>query len=116
MSIISNEIKAYNMQLVNTLTKINLQEYTTEFHTKFCSEYDISFMGYFMKLVEHEHEFIVEHDKLIEFGVSSANTSGMIKRMLDQFNFKEGKDFLLCNVAQQDLQKNMVAQTKKCTH
>jgi hypothetical protein len=70
-------------------------------------------MGYFMKLVEHEHEFIVEHDKLIEFGVSSANTSGMIKRMLDQFNFKEGKDFLLCNVAQQDLQKKHGGSNKK---
>lgn len=101
MSIISNEIKAYNMQLANTLTKIDLQDYITEFHTKFCSEYDISFMEYFMKLVEHEHEFIVDHEKLIEFGViTTSNKSNNIKRLLDQFNFKEGKDFNLLNVEQ----------------
>jgi hypothetical protein len=110
MSIISNEIKAYNMQLANTLTKIDLQDYITEFHTKFCSEYDISFMGYFMKLVEHEHEFIVEHEKLIEFGViTTSNKSNNIKRLLDQFNFKEGKDFNLLNIEQVRKKQNGVS-------
>ena len=100
MSNYDDEIKAYNMQLATTFTKVELTDYITELHNRFCTDIDISFMTYFMELVEHEHEFIVEHAKLIEFGVSGANTSGMIKRMLNQYKFEEDKHFRLCSVAQ----------------
>jgi hypothetical protein len=101
MSNYDNKIEMYNKQLANTFTKVDLIDYITELHNRFYSEYDISFMKYFMELVKHKNEFVVDHEKLIEFGVITTNRSSSIKLMLDQFNFKENENYLLHNVMQQ---------------
>ena len=93
-----NEIMAYNKQLADTLTNVTLSDYTTELHTRFYSNIDISFMKYFMDLIKCDNQFVVEHEKLIEFGVIITTRSNDIKRQMDQYEFEEGKDYLMHNV------------------
>jgi tetrahydromethanopterin S-methyltransferase subunit F len=115
MSNYDNEIVAYNKQLTDTLTKVDLTDYTTELHTRFYSNIDISFMEYFMELIKYKNQFVVEHEKLIEFGVITTTRSNDIKRQMDQYEFKDGKDYLLRNVAQQSESARGTKYTKKYT-
>ena len=58
----------YIQSLVQNETKLNLEEFFKDIHKKFYPNQDISFMKYFLELTDHEGEFYVNHEKLIEYG------------------------------------------------
>ena len=65
-----NNITEFNTYLSDNLKNIKLNEYFNLIHSQFYSKIDISFMDYFLELTNHENEFIVDHIKLQEYGVS----------------------------------------------
>jgi hypothetical protein len=59
----------FNNYLSNNLTKYNINKYFTKIHELFNNNVDISFMDYFLNLIEKKDEFCVKHQKLIEYGI-----------------------------------------------
>ena len=57
-------------------------------------------MDFFLELTEHENEFCVHHDKLVEYGVMTSGRSSATKGKLDQLELIEGVDFTLQDVLQ----------------
>ncbi len=96
----------FNTYLSINLSNLSLKDYFNKYHMEFnqgANAVDISFMDYFLYLCNHKSEFVVEHEKLKEYGViTNIGTSTKIKRSLEQFDLSENKDFLLSNVGQQD--------------
>ena len=64
-------------------------------HQKFYSNYDISFMEYFLELTTHEGEFVVHHEKLVEYGIMTSNRSSNMKQKLDALELVENIDYSL---------------------
>ena len=93
-----NNIREYNNNLINNLTKITLIDYFNDIHSKFYSNYDISFMNYFLEIVDKDGEFCIEHIKLQEYKVINTVKSSDIKRCLEQFNLIENEDYRVSNV------------------
>ena len=85
----------YIQGLVRNETKLSLQEFFTDIHQRFYSKQDISFMEYFLELTEHEGEFYVHHEKLVEYGVMSSKKSSHVKLKLDALELVEAIDYRL---------------------
>ncbi len=97
-------ISEYNKDLVSNLTRITLGEYFKTIHAQFHSKQDISFMEYFLELcLRDRDEFVVNHAKLIEYGVITSGRSSDVKNCLEQFNLQKDEDFRLRNVPQSRL-------------
>jgi hypothetical protein len=62
-------------------------------HQKFYSNYDISFMEYFLELTAHDGEFVVHHEKLIEYGIVTSKNSARVKDRLDDLGLVEDIDY-----------------------
>jgi len=90
----------YIQNLIQNETKLNLEDFFKSVHAKFYSNYDISFMKYFLELTEYEGEFIVHHSKLIEYGIVTSNRSSDIKEKLDNLRLAENEDYHLRDVPQ----------------
>ena len=88
-------IKQYIDNLVNNLHKISLNEFFIEFHRQFCPEKDISFMEYFLELCDHEGEFYVPHNKLIEYGIMTSIKSNKVKEKLDNLGLIENSNEII---------------------
>jgi hypothetical protein len=59
-------------------------------------------MEYFLELTEHEGEFYVHHEKLIEYGVMSSKRSSDVKVKLDALELVEDEEYsLLRDISQQ---------------
>lgn len=84
----------YVNQLVHSETKISLDEFFKNIHQKFYPKQDMFFMEYFLELVNHEGEFYVHHDKLVEFGVMSSTRSSSTDDKLIALGLKEDRDYL----------------------
>ncbi len=96
-----NNINEFNIDLSNKQVRIKLTEYFKEIHAKFYPDLDISFMDYFLDLTKNEGEFIVEHQKLQEYGVINTIKSSTIKQTLDKCLLTENEDYQVHNVMQQ---------------
>jgi hypothetical protein len=84
------------------------------FHDNFYNDENIEFMEYFLELVPKRKEFCVEQTKLQEYKVlNNIETSKDIKRCLKQYDLEEGVDYLLGNVAQQDIDNKHGGSNKK---
>jgi hypothetical protein len=57
-------------------------------------------LEYFLKLTENETEFIVHHEKLIEYGIMSSIRSSVVKEKLDALGLIENEDYHLQDVLQ----------------
>ena len=90
-----NNINEFNIDLSeNKSNEYSLNNYFKEIHAEFYTNIDISFMDYFLKLTKNEGEFIVEHQKLQEYGVlTTDNTSANIKKVLDRLFLVENEDY-----------------------
>ena len=81
--------------------KIQLIEYVKYAQIKFNKDIDISFMDYFLEICSATDEFLIHYDKLKEYGViNNINTTGLIKRCLEQFDLIENEDYRVYNVVQ----------------
>lgn len=91
----------YNNHLVETLTRIALKDYIIHNHEMFHSDQNIDFMEEFMQLCEQSEKFVVSQEMLRKYGVlNNIETSGTIKRILEQNNLEKDKDYQLYNVVQ----------------
>lgn len=50
-------------------------------------------LKYFLELTEHEGEFIVHHEKLIEYGIVTSKRSSDVKEKLDALNLIQDEDY-----------------------
>ena len=92
-------IEAYNNYLVENQININIIEYVKEVN-KIEYKIELNFIDDFIELVSKK-ECCIHHDMLIKYGVSSLKgTTNDIKKLLDQNNFLENKDYNLRNVSQ----------------
>ena len=86
-----------NHQVANS-TDISLRDFMLELNTMFYPTQDISFMDYFFELADEENDgqFIVPHQKLIDYGVAaSGRSSNDIKVRLGNLELEEGQDYIL---------------------
>ena len=57
-------------------------------------------LKYFLELTTHEGEFVVHHEKLIEYGIVTSNRSSTIKEKLDALELVENEDYNLQDILQ----------------
>jgi len=95
MSIVQQE---YISTLIETGAKLSLEDFFKNIHKKFYSDYDISFMQYFLELTAQEGEFVVHHEKLIEYGIMTSKQSWSVKNKLDALELVENEDYHLQDV------------------
>lgn len=90
----------YINQLVETNTKMSLTDFFKQIHQQFYPEQDIFFMEYFLELTTHEGEFVVHHNKLIEYGIMSSIRSSDVKVKLDALGLVENEDYRVRDISQ----------------
>ena len=92
-------IEEYNTYLVENQVNINIIDYVKEVN-KLEFKIDISFIDEFIELVS-KNECCIHHNMLEKYGILSLKSgTSDIKRLLEQNNFIENKDFNLRNVAE----------------
>ena len=94
------EQQEFIKSLVDSKTKITLKDFFKTIHDKFYPKQDISFMEYFLELTENEGEFIVHHEKLVEYGITSSIRSSVVKEKLDALGLVEDEEYRLQDVLQ----------------
>jgi hypothetical protein len=87
------EQQEFIKSLVDSKTKITMKDFFKTIHSKFYSKQDISFMEYFLELTENEGEFIVHHEKLVEYGIMSSKQSWAVKQKLDALELVEDEEY-----------------------
>jgi hypothetical protein len=95
-----NAQQEFIQQLVESETKISLNDFFRTIHARFYPTQDISFMEYFLELTEHEGEFIVHHNKLVEYGVMSSKQSADVKVKLDVLGLVKNEDYQLRDISE----------------
>ena len=107
-----NGVTTFNNPIISN-SSINATSITTSsastFNgtTSFNNNVDISFMEYFLSLIEKKDEFCVEHQKLIEYGIINDNRSNNIKRCIEDYDFKENIELL------EKIIKNLIDEREK---
>ena len=87
-------ITEFNTYLSDKLRNVKLNEYFTLIQSQFYSNLDISFMDYFLELIDKKNEICIEHQKLIEYGIiKKTQDSSHIKDCILKFNAQENIDF-----------------------
>ena len=71
-------------------------------------------MNYFLELTNHENEFVVHHDKLVEYGIMTSTQSSAVNKRLARLSLIEGEDILVGDVSEQD--RNHGGSNKKVYH
>ena len=108
-------IEEYNYYLVDNQVNINIIDYVKEVN-KLEFKIDISFIDEFIELVS-KNECCIRHNMLQKYGVLSLKgTTNDIKKMLDQNNFLENKDFNLRNVPQVRKNRGFVMKNEYFLH
>jgi len=94
------EQQEFIKSLVDSKTKITMKDFFKTIHSKFYPKQDISFMEYFLELTENEGEFIVHHEKLVEYGIMSSIRSSVVKEKLDALGLVEDEEYRLQDILQ----------------
>ena len=92
------EQQEFIKSLVDSKTKITMKDFFKTIHSKFYPKQDISFMEYFLELTENEGEFIVHHEKLVEYGIMSSKQSWAVKQKLDALELVEDEEYRLQDI------------------
>jgi len=90
-----NTQQEFIQSLIQQETKLSLEDFFKDIHKRFYPTQDISFMKYFLELSQHEGEFIVHHEKLIEYGIMSSKRSSDVKEKLDALGLIENEEYSL---------------------
>ncbi len=88
----------FNNYISNNLIEYDINTYFTKIHELFNNNVDISFMRYFLSLIDKKDKFYVEHQKLIEYGIIKERKDNTnIKRIIqnENFKFKEDIDYIV---------------------
>ena len=88
------KIQQFNEFLVKENIDLTIVEYIVELNDKFY-DIDITFINEFMELINKD-DFIIHHTMLDKYNVLNTieKNSGHIKRLLDQYDFEEEKDYI----------------------
>lgn len=90
-------IDEFNTCLSNKSIYLKLEDYFSHIQIKYYPDLDISFMNYYLTLINNEENFIVEHIKLQEYGIIN-NSDDNIRQILDNTKlFVKNKDYLVDN-------------------
>ena len=89
----------YNDHLINTLTKITLEDYFKSYHEHFYPEQDISFMSFFIEIRAKKHEFCIPHTKLFEYGVMTDGESSDVRKRLNKLKLKNEVNYRVGKVS-----------------
>ena len=92
--------RIYAMEQANKLIKLTMQEFFNHVQSNYYPDQDISFMEYFLDLTQHEGEFVVPHNKLLEFGIMTSTRSSVILEKLEQLDLENEVDYLLQDILQ----------------
>ncbi len=92
--------KQYATQLAESLTRVELEEFFKEIHDNYYPHIDVSFMKHFLKLAEHEGEFLVPHTKLKEYGIMTSTESSDVRKKMDRYDLVNGEDYILGDVSE----------------
>ena len=87
------QIQTFNQKLVDQNVEINILDYVKLLNNE-SYHIDISFIDDLINLVDKD-ECCISHDMLYKYGVLSDYATTHIKRMLEQYNFIDGVDFLV---------------------
>ena len=90
----------YISTLIESGEKLSLIDFFKNIHQKFYPDQRIDFMEYFLELTSHEGEYVVHHEKLIEYGIVTSNRSSIIKEKLDALGLVEDDDYRLQDILQ----------------
>lgn len=92
-------INEFNVYFSNQLRNFKLGEYFNQIHLNFYSNLDISFMNYFLELTNYENEFIVEHQKLKEYGIiNNMKSSTILQTLINTALLIENEDYRVHNI------------------
>ena len=96
------KVKEYNTYLVNNKLDPTILDYVKKINTFDNNNgIDIKFIDEFIELVGND-TFCIHHSMLQTYGVlTTIKTTKDVKRLLDQYKFKEGIDYLVGDVAHQ---------------
>lgn len=93
--------KIYAIEQAEKLNKLTMIEFFNYIHSTYYPNQDISFMEYFLELTQYEGECVVEHTKLIEYGIMTSKQSSDIKKKIDLLGLELEVDYLLRHVSKQ---------------
>ena len=107
--------KIYAIEQAEKLNKITMIEFFTYIHATFYPNQDISFMEYFLELTQYEGECVVEHTKLVEYGIMTSTQSSDIKKKIDLLVLEIDVDYLLRHVSehQENVKKSLIINLRK---
>ena len=92
--------KIYAIEQAEKLNKLTMIEFFNYIHSTYYPNQDISFMEYFLELTQYEGECVVEHTKLIEYGIMTSEQSSDIKKKIDLLGLELEVDYLLRHVSE----------------
>ena len=95
-----NAAQTFANNLGQTMTKMTMTDFFNEIHSQFYPDQDISFMEYFLELTNHENEFVVHHEKLVEYGIMTSNESSKVNKRLARLMLIENEDYQVADVGE----------------
>ena len=94
------DAKQYALQFADNLSKIDLTEFFGNVHDQIYSEIDVSFMNYFLEIVDRDGEFVVPHSKLLEYGIMTSTESSRVRAKLNDLGLVKDEDYTLDDVVE----------------
>ena len=95
------QAREYAVKQAEKLNKLSMNEFFIYIHSNYYPDQDNSFMNYFLELCDKEGQFVVEHTKLVEYGVMTSTESSKVKEKLDSLGLVINEDYLLTDVCEQ---------------
>ncbi len=93
----------YVKYLADTLTKLTVSEFFKEFHYRFFTSEDPSFIPLFLELVTLPGDFVVHQSNLLEYGIVPSLTLRVVKNKFDKLGLIDANDYLLKEVYKEPL-------------
>ncbi len=94
------QAEKYAIELGGMMTSVGYVEFFEEMYKRFFQHIDIHFMEYFMSIIPMDGEFVVPHQKLVEYGVMTSTQSCDVSKKLNTLGFIKGVDYLLRDVSE----------------
>jgi len=85
----------FNNFLIERNINVDYNQYFKLVQSRFYPEIDISFMNYFLSLIDHSHEFIIDDIKLLEYNAIDNLDSDTIIDMLNDNLLIENQDYII---------------------
>jgi hypothetical protein len=85
----------FNNFLIKRNINVDYNQYFKLVQSRFYPEIDISFMDYFLSLIDHSHEFIIDDIKLLEYNAIDNLDSDTIIDMLNDNLLIENQDYII---------------------